>query len=66
MKLLSVKQAAERLGISDRRVRLLIEEGKLAAHKLGREHAIEEEALAGVKVYGKAGRPPKTPKREAA
>lgn len=48
MKLLTVKEAAERLGISDRRVRILIKEGKLAAHKLGREHAIEEGALATI------------------
>ena len=65
MKLLSVKQAAERLGISDRRVRMLIKSGKLVAHQLGREHAIEESALEGVKVYGKAGRPPKERKEAA-
>ena len=61
MKLLSVKEAAERLGVSDRRVRQLIEEGAIVAHQLGREHAIEESALEGVKVYGKAGRPKKRP-----
>jgi len=66
MKLLSVKQAAERLGISDRRVRMLIKDGKLVAHQLGREHAIEESALEGVKVYGKAGRPKKAASPPAA
>jgi excisionase family DNA binding protein len=65
MKLLSVKEAAGRLGISDRRVRILIKEGKIIAHQLGREHAIEDSALEGVKVYGKAGRPKKV-QREAA
>ncbi len=59
MKLLSVKDAAARLGISPRRVRYLIKEGELAAQQLGREWVIQETALEGVKVYGKAGRPPK-------
>ena len=59
MKLLSTNEAAVRLGISVRRVQALIEDGKLSAHKLGRDYAIEEIALESVKVYGKAGRPPK-------
>jgi excisionase family DNA binding protein len=59
MNLLSTNQAAEQLGISARRVRMLIEEGALTAQQIGREWVIEAHALAGVKVYGKAGRPPK-------
>lgn len=59
MKLLSTDQAAERLGISGRRVRALIAEGKLQATYVGGGYVIEEIALDGVKVYGKAGRPPK-------
>lgn len=59
MKLLSTKDAAEKLGISARRVRALIKEGKLKAHQLGREYAIEEKALDDVTTYGKSGRPPK-------
>lgn len=59
MELLSTAQAAEKLGVSERRVRQLINEGKLSAHKLGRDFAIEESALETVKTYGKAGRPPK-------
>ncbi len=59
MKLLSTNDAAARLGISVRRVQALIEAGQLSAHKLGRDYAIEESALDSVKVYGKAGRPPK-------
>ncbi len=66
MKLLTVKEAASRLGVSDRRVRKLIANGKLRAHKLGHEHAIEEQALIGVKVYGKAGRPTDEERRKAA
>ncbi|HKQ89264.1 MAG TPA: helix-turn-helix domain-containing protein [Blastocatellia bacterium] len=57
MKLLNTTEAAERLGVSVRRVRALIAEGTLKAHQLGREYAIEESALAHVTVYGKPGRP---------
>jgi len=60
MNLLNTTDAAQRLGVSVRRVLALIEEGKLRAQKVGRDYAIEEGALEGVKVYGKAGRPPKT------
>lgn len=59
MKLLSTNETAVRLGVSERRVRSMIKEGKLRAHRLGRDYAIEEKALAGVTVYGKPGRPPK-------
>lgn len=59
MELLSTTEAAEKLGVSERRVRQLINEGKLAAHKLGRDYAIEENSLEAVKTYGKAGRPSK-------
>ena len=59
MKLLNTSQAAQALGVSERRVRALIAEGKLEAQKVGRDYAIEESALKSVKVYGKAGRPSK-------
>ena len=59
MNLLSTNEAAQRLGVSARRVLALIEKGKLAAQKVGRDYAIEERALESVKVYGKPGRPPK-------
>jgi excisionase family DNA binding protein len=59
MKLLTTKEAADKLGVSVRRIRALITEGKLKAHQLGREYAIEEIALENVKTYGKAGRPPR-------
>ena len=58
-KLLNTAEASEALGISIRRVVELIAEGKLSAEKKGRDWLIEERALAGVTVYGKAGRPPK-------
>ena len=62
MKLLTTRQAAEKLGVSERRVRALIKEGKLTAHQLGREYAIEEQALNDVRIYGKPGRPPRDEK----
>lgn len=65
-KLLSTSEAAEKLGVSERRIRSLITEGKLAAHKLGRDYAIEESALQKVTVYGKRGRPPKRASRKKA
>lgn len=57
MKLLSTIEAAQKLGVSERRVRQLINEGKLEAHKLGRDYAVEETALELVRIHGKAGRP---------
>lgn len=65
MKLLNTTEAAEKLGVSVRRVRQLISEGKISAHNLGRDYAIEESALVQVKTYGKAGRPSKTQIKKA-
>jgi excisionase family DNA binding protein len=59
MELMNTTEAAEALGVSVRRVRQLITEGKLAAKNLGRDYAIEASALESVKVYGKPGRPSK-------
>ena len=59
MKLIGTDEAAERLGVSGRRVRQLIDEGKLTAQYVGGGYVIDEAALEGVKVYGKPGRPPK-------
>jgi excisionase family DNA binding protein len=59
MNLISTDEAALRLGVSGRRIRALITEGKLAAQYVGGGYVIEESALEGVQVYGKAGRPPK-------
>jgi excisionase family DNA binding protein len=58
-KLLNTTETAERLGISARRVLQLIETGKLAAQKVGRDYAISAQSLEAVKIHGKAGRPPK-------
>jgi excisionase family DNA binding protein len=59
MKLLNTTQAAEALGVSARRIRAMIDEGTLPAHRIGREYAIEESALSKVTTYGKPGRPTK-------
>ncbi len=59
MDLLNTSEAAETLGVSVRRVRQLIDEGKLTAQKVGRDYAIQKDALLTVEVYGKSGRPPK-------
>ncbi len=61
MKLLNTSEAAAELGVSVRRVRQLIDEEKLSAQKVGRDYAIQENALESVKTYGKAGRPPGKP-----
>ncbi len=61
MKLLTTKQAAAVLGVSDRRVRAMIHEGQLPAHHLGRDYAIEEKTLQAVaKIERRPGRPPKS------
>ena len=57
-KLLTTKQAAARLGISERRVRALITKGRLPSQRIGRDHLIREEDLKLVAVR-KRGRPRK-------
>ena len=57
MKLISTREAAEKLGISPIRVRQLIQEGKIEAARVGRDYVIDEKDLAGVRTYGKPGRP---------
>ena len=60
-KLLNTKQAAERLNVSERRIRQLIAQGRLPAIKLARDWMIKEKDLEKVKDRP-AGRPKK--KRE--
>lgn len=59
MNLLSIKDAAEKLGVSARRVNQLIDEKKIPALKIGNQYVISEDDLGQVKIYGKPGRPPK-------
>ena len=55
--MISVRDAAERLGVSDRRVRALIESGRLRAQRLGRVWMIEPGALGSVEGERSPGRP---------
>ncbi|HZG52066.1 MAG TPA: helix-turn-helix domain-containing protein [Pyrinomonadaceae bacterium] len=59
MKLLTTKEAAERLGVTVTRVQQLIGEGKLPAEKMGRDYFIKEDDLKLV-ADRKRGRPRKT------
>lgn len=56
---LNAKDAAEKPGVSDRRIRAMIKEGKIKAANIGGGYVIEESELKTVKVQGKAGRPKK-------
>ncbi|HJR06893.1 MAG TPA: helix-turn-helix domain-containing protein [Pyrinomonadaceae bacterium] len=58
MDFLTTKQAAERLGITPRRVQALIEAGRLPAQKFGRDYMIKEKDLKLVEDR-KVGRPKK-------
>lgn len=49
MPLLNTQQAAERLGISSRRIRVLIAENRLPAERVGRDWVIREADLEAVK-----------------
>ena len=63
--LLTTQQAAERLGLTDSRVRQLVLEGRLPAQKFGHLHMIREQDLVLVKEI-KRGRPPKSEKKPVA
>jgi excisionase family DNA binding protein len=57
---LSTAEAAERLGISERRVRVLVNEGRLPARKLGHQWIIDPDDLERDAVRKRSpGRPPK-------
>jgi excisionase family DNA binding protein len=60
--LIGTKEAAEKLGVSLRRVQQLIESGTLPAQKIGRDYLIQEKDLNNVTIHGKPGRPPKSNK----
>jgi excisionase family DNA binding protein len=58
IKLLSVAEAAEKLGVTRARVNQFINENRLPAQRIGRSFAIREEDLRLV-ADRKTGRPPK-------
>lgn len=62
MKLISTKEAAEKLGVSTLRVQQLIWDGRLPAQKVGRDYVIDESNLKLVKDR-KPGRPRKDDKK---
>lgn len=61
MKLLTTKEAAERLDVTSTRIRAMILAGRLPAEKFGHVHMIREEDLALV-ADRKPGRPPASKK----
>ena len=62
--LLSVREVAERRGVSIRRVHQLITEGKLQAEKYGNQFLINTQDA--VTIHGKAGRPSKEVEKDGA
>ena len=58
MKLLTTNEAAEKVGISSRRIVALIQAKKLPAEKMGRDYFIKERDLKLIE-NSKAGRPSK-------
>lgn len=59
---LTVAEAAAQAGVSPRRIRAVIAEGRLAAQMHGRDYLILPAALAAVTFHRKAGRPRKSEK----
>lgn len=57
--MLTTSEVAERLSVSMRRVRALIESGRLPSKQFGRDHLIKESDLKLV-AHRKPGRPRKT------
>jgi excisionase family DNA binding protein len=57
-KLLSVAEAAEKLGVHRTRINQLIDSGDLPATRIGRAYAIRETDLEKVKDRPAPGRPP--------
>jgi excisionase family DNA binding protein len=56
---ITTKQAAEKLGVSEGRIRQFVAEGRLPAMKVGQTNLVKESDLKLVKER-KTGRPPKT------
>jgi len=58
-KLLTTKETAKLLGLSDGRVRRMVLDGIIKAEKFGTSNMIKKSDAEKVKVYGKVGRPKK-------
>jgi excisionase family DNA binding protein len=66
MNLITTKSAAEILGVTPVRVRQLIQQGRLAAEKRGRDHLLDRKEIERFNRHGRrpGGRPPKTTGRK--
>jgi excisionase family DNA binding protein len=58
-KLLTTKETAQLLGLSDGRVRRMVLDGLIKSVKFGRSNMIKKSDAEKVRVYGKVGRPKK-------
>jgi len=56
--LITTSEAAERLGLTVRAIQKMIEAGRLAAQKVGRDYLIDPNALGNIPKQA-SGRPPK-------
>jgi excisionase family DNA binding protein len=63
-KLLTTKETAQLLGLSDGRVRRMILDGIIKSKKFGRSNMIKKSDAEKVRVYGKVGRPKKATAQE--
>jgi excisionase family DNA binding protein len=61
---LTTKQVAEKLGVSEGRVRQLVSEGRLPSVKVGHTNLVRESDIELVKVRKRTGRPPKVKENE--
>lgn len=59
MALITTAEAAQRLGVTDRRVRQMIKDNLLQGQKVGRDYLIDEDSLEAAKERPKPGRPAK-------
>jgi excisionase family DNA binding protein len=62
--MLTTREVADRLGVSQARVRALIQSGRLPSQQFGRDHLINESDLKLVEDR-KPGRPPKKASKKA-
>ena len=60
--LLSVKEVAEKRGVTVWRIHQLIKDGTLKADKYGNQYLIRATDADALKIHGKPGRPPKVEK----
>ncbi len=58
-KLLTTRETAQLLGLSDGRVRRMVLDGLIKSEKFGRSNMIKKSDAEKVRVYGKVGRPKK-------